>query len=53
MVEFVCWIGVVVIALFAAVGFTGVVATSVLSIVRALRRTARAERVEVRGHVAA
>ena len=38
MVEFVSWIGVAVIALFAVVGFTGVVATSVLSVVRALRR---------------
>ena len=27
MVEFVSWIGVVVIAIFAIVGFTGVVAT--------------------------
>ena len=38
MVEFVSWIGVAVIALFAVVGFTGVVATSVLTVVRALRR---------------
>ena len=53
MVEFVSWIGVAVIALFAVVGFTGVVATSVLTVVRALRRTAPAEPVDVRHGVAA
>jgi hypothetical protein len=53
MVEFVSWIGVVVIALGAVVGFTGVVATNVLSVVRALRRTAPAEHVEVRGRLTA
>jgi hypothetical protein len=53
MVEFVSWIGVVVIALGAVVGFTGVVATSVLSVVRALRRTAPAQHVDVRQHLAA
>jgi hypothetical protein len=53
MVEFVSWIGVVVIALFAAVGFTGVVASVVLTAVRALHRTAPAGHVEVRGQVAA
>jgi hypothetical protein len=37
MVEFVSWIGVAVIALFAVVGFAGVVATSVLTVVRSLR----------------
>ncbi len=37
MVEIVSWIGVAVIALFAVVGFTGVVATSVLTAVRSLR----------------
>jgi hypothetical protein len=37
MVEFVSWIGVAVIALFAVVGFTGVVGTSVLTVVRSLR----------------
>ena len=50
MVEFVSWIGVVVIAIFAAVGFTGLVATIVLTVVRALRRTA--DHVEVHGRVA-
>jgi hypothetical protein len=38
MVEFVSWIGVAVIALFALVGFLGLVATSVLTAVRHLRR---------------
>ena len=38
MVEFVSWIGVVVIALFAFVGFAGVVATTVLSAFRAVRQ---------------
>jgi hypothetical protein len=37
MVEIVSWFGVGIIALFAVVGFTGVVATSVLSGVRVLR----------------
>jgi hypothetical protein len=37
MVEFVSWFGVAVVALFAVVGFTGVVATSVLTAVRGLR----------------
>lgn len=37
MVEIVSWVGVVVIALFAAVGFVGVVATSALTVVRQLR----------------
>ena len=36
MVEIVSWIGVAVIALFAAVGFTGVVATTALTLVRTL-----------------
>jgi hypothetical protein len=53
MVEFVSWIGVVVIAIFAAVGFTGVVATIMLTVVRALRRPAPAEHVKVHGRVAA
>jgi hypothetical protein len=39
MVEIVSWFGVAVIALFALVGFTGVVATSVLTAVRAVRHT--------------
>jgi hypothetical protein len=38
MVEIVSWFGVAVIALFALVGFAGVVATSVLSLVRYARR---------------
>ena len=38
MVEIVSWIGVAVIALFALVGFAGVVATSVLTAVRHVRR---------------
>ena len=37
MVEFVSWVGVAVIALFAVVGFAGVVATSVLTVARSLR----------------
>ena len=54
MVDFVSWAGVVVIALFAVVGFTGVVVTSVLTAVRALRRpSAPVEQVAVRERVAA
>ena len=53
MVEFVSWIGVAVIALFAIVGFAGVVATSVLSVVRALHRSAPAERVDAHQRLAA
>jgi len=37
MVEFVSWVGVAVIALFALVGFTGVVVTSLMTAVRSLR----------------
>jgi hypothetical protein len=37
MIEFVSWIGVVFIALFAVAGFTGVVVTSVMTVVRSLR----------------
>ncbi|MXG89517.1 hypothetical protein [Nocardioides flavescens] len=44
MVEFVSWVGVAIIALGALVGFTGVVATSALTVVRALRGTASGER---------
>jgi hypothetical protein len=40
MVEIVSWVGVALIALGALVGFTGVVATTVLTLVRSLRRTA-------------
>lgn len=39
MVEIVSWIGVAVIALFAVVGFAGVVATSALTVVRKVRHT--------------
>ena len=53
MVEFVSWMGVVVIALFAIVGFAGVVATSVLTAARAMHRQAPAERVETRERLAA
>jgi hypothetical protein len=51
MVEFVSWIGVAVIALFALVGFLGVVATSVLTVVRRLRHTAPGEAAEARHFV--
>jgi hypothetical protein len=53
MVEIVSWIGVAFIALFAVVGFTGVVATSVLTAVRTLRPRVAAERIEVREQIAA
>jgi hypothetical protein len=53
MVEFVSWVGVAIIALFAVVGFTGVVVTSVLTALRALHRQVPAERVEVREQIAA
>lgn len=47
MVEFVSWVGVAIIALFAVVGFTGVVVTSLISAFRALRhREASAEAAE-------
>ena len=53
MVEFVSWFGVAVIALFAVVGFTGVVATSVLTAVRALRGETSAAPVTEHERVAA
>jgi hypothetical protein len=53
MVEFVSWFGVAVIGLFAVVGFTGVVVTSVLTVVRALRRRPATKPVEVFDRVAA
>jgi hypothetical protein len=53
MVEFVSWIGVAVIALFALVGFLGVVATSVLTVGRRLRHTARGESTKARHFVSA
>jgi hypothetical protein len=37
MVDIVSWMGVAVIALFAVVGFTGVVVTSLMTAYRALR----------------
>jgi hypothetical protein len=37
MVEFVSWVGVGVIALFAVVGFTGVVVTTLMTAFRAMR----------------
>jgi hypothetical protein len=41
MIELVSWVGVGIIALFAVVGFTGVVVTSLVSLVRMVgeRRT--------------
>ena len=53
MVEFVSWIGVAIIALFAVVGFTGVVVTSALTAVRALHRRVPTEHVDVRHQIAA
>ena len=44
MVEIVSWIGVAVIALGALVGFTGVVATSILTLVRRARTGAAPHR---------
>ena len=58
MVELVSWVFVAVIALLAVVGFTGVVVTSVLTVVRGLRHrhdepTERpAKELEHSGHVA-
>jgi hypothetical protein len=46
MVQFVSWFGVAIIGLFATVGFLGVVATSLLTAVRALRHTAPGGSVE-------
>lgn len=40
MVEFVSWLGVAIIALFALVGFLGVTVTTVVSAVRVLRHRA-------------
>ena len=45
MVEIVSWFGVAVIALFAVVGFTGVVVTSVLTVVRRIRGVQPPQRV--------
>jgi hypothetical protein len=53
MVEFVSWTCVAIIALFALVGFLGVVATSVLTAVRALRHQAAPHRVDVHERLAA
>ena len=52
MVELVSWVGVAVIMCFALVGFVGVVATGVVSALRAVRRTSRPEPVEVLDSVA-
>jgi hypothetical protein len=52
MVEFVSWVGVAIIAVFALVGFLGVVAASVLTAVRALRREAPVQPSEARERVA-
>jgi hypothetical protein len=52
MVEIVSWIGVAVIALFALVGFAGVVATSVLTVVRRVRHVPPPRRVDERHHMA-
>ena len=46
MVEFVSWFGVVIIGVFAVIGFTGVVVTSLITAVRALRRPHTAEAAE-------
>ena len=46
MVEIVSWLGVAVIALFAVVGFVGVVATSVLTVVRRFRADVPAQPVD-------
>ena len=43
MIEFVSWIGVAIIALFAVVGFTGVVVMGVVTAVRAIRIVRRRE----------
>jgi hypothetical protein len=52
MVEFVSWVGVALIGLFALLGFLGVVVTSALTVVRGIgaRRVARLAPVtELRG----
>ena len=46
MVEFVSWAGVAIIALFALVGFLGVMVTTVISAVRVLRQHAAVQRAE-------
>ena len=46
MVEFVSWFAVAVIGIFSLVGFLGVVATSLLTAFRALRRPHAAEAAE-------
>jgi hypothetical protein len=48
MVEFVSWVCVAIIALFALVGFLGVVATGVLTAVRALRHEPAVQPAEAR-----
>jgi|1186.fasta_scaffold221992_2 hypothetical protein len=52
MVEFVSWAFVAVIGVFALVGFLGVVATSVVTVVRALRREAAQQPTESRERIA-
>ncbi|QIG44087.1 hypothetical protein G5V58_16065 [Nocardioides anomalus] len=53
MVEFVSWFGVAVIALFALVGFVGVVATSALTVARRVRHVPPPARVDEPQRVAA
>jgi hypothetical protein len=52
MVEFVSWFAVAIIALFTLVGFLGVVATSVLTVVRRLRGEQAPQRVEAYERIA-
>jgi hypothetical protein len=52
MVEFVSWVAVAIIGLFALVGFVGVVATTLLSAVRILRGQSAVKPAEARERVA-
>jgi hypothetical protein len=53
MVGFVAWFAVGIVALFSLVGFTGVVATSAVTVVRRVRHQPPPQRVDQREHVSA
>ena len=53
MVDLVAWTAVGIVALFSLIGFTGVVATSAITVVRRVRHLPPPQRVDDREHVSA
>jgi hypothetical protein len=53
MVDLVAWFAVGIVALFSVVGFTGVVATSAITVVRWVRDVPPPQRVDEHEHVSA